>query len=99
MTFPIKVLGARIVVKVDPTDNKTVGGIILPGAEDEPVNTGVAMTTGEGARLDDGTHFPMEVAVGDKLLFTPLAGAPVTLPDDDQKYLVINEGDVLAIME
>lgn len=97
--FPIKVFGARAVVKMDKAENKTLGGIIIPGAENAPVTQGTVMTTGEGMRLDNGTIFPMEVKTGDRVMIAPNAGSPVAVAGDDSEYLVINEAHVLAIIE
>lgn len=98
MTFPAKVLGARLIVSVDETTNKTLGGIIIPGSEKEPVYTGTVMTTGNGARLDDGSLFPMDVSTGDRIIFTQLAGVPISVQGYPGNFIVINEGDVLAII-
>lgn len=99
MDFPLKVLGARMVVKLEPEENTTLGGIILPNADKEPINKGHVMAVGDGARLENGTKFPMEVSVDDYIIFSPMAGNPVEIPGDENKYLVINERDVLAIIE
>lgn len=99
MTFPAKVLGARLVVKIDETTNKTLGGIIIPGAERDPVYTGTVMARGKGARLGDGSIVPMDVFVNDRVIITHLAGVPISVPGHEGNFIVINEGDILAIME
>ena len=97
--FPLRVFGARAIVKLDEPENETLSGIIIPNAQNEPVNKGVVVAVGNGMRLDNGTHFPMEIKVGDVVIFSPMAGAPVKVEGDDASYLVINEKDVLCVVE
>lgn len=90
----INVLGARLVLRPDKAEEKTASGIILPTAAQEEQHTGTVVVVGTGQRLDNGTTFPMEVAVGDKVIYLRTAGVPVTYEGED--YLVINEAHVLA---
>lgn len=95
----MKVFGARMIVRMDKADNKTMGGIIIPGAENEQVTKGEVVAAGEGMRLDNGAIFPMEVAVGDRVIIAPNAGSPVIVENDSNDYLVVNEAHVLAVIE
>lgn len=98
--FPLKVFGARAIIKVDATENKTLGGIIIASAENEQANTGTIVAIGDGQRLDNGTLYPMTVKVGDKVIFNPMSGAPVNVPDNkDDSFIVLNEGHILAVVE
>lgn len=97
--FALKVFGARAVVRLNPVENTTFGGIILPNTSGEPVNEGVIVAVGEGMRLPNGNIHPMEIAVGDRVIYSPMAGAPVEVAGDEDKYLVINERDVLAVIQ
>lgn len=90
----IKVLGARVVIKLEEAENKTSTGIILT-SEKEPEFIGDVVATGTGARLENGTQMPMEVSVGDRVIYTRMAGVPIEY--NGEKLLVINERDVIAI--
>lgn len=99
MTFPLKVLGSRAVVKLDEKENKTLGGIIISTSEAEPTDTGVVMAVGDGQRLDNGTSFPMTVKVGDMVIVNPMSSAPVSVPGESGNFIVINEVHILAVIE
>ena len=96
--FPVSVMGARAVVKLDQAETKTMGGIIIPGADKEPVTQGVIMTTGKGMRLNNGSYFPMEVEVGDRVILAPNAGTPIYAPGEEGEFLVINEAHIIAVV-
>ena len=82
----LKPLGDRLVVKAAPNEEKTKGGLVLPDTvKEKPV---------EG---ENGTRQPMEVKVGDKVIYSKYSGTEVKV--DDETYLVIGERDVLAIIE
>lgn len=94
----VKVLGARCIVKeIKNEDDKTVHGIILPGKSNEPTYTGVVVSVGDGAILDNGTRIPMRVKEGDKVIYTTFSGSPINVDDTD--YLVLNERDILCVLE
>ena len=62
-TSKVVVKGARVLVKEDVLDEKTDGGIILPGREKEQTNQGIVLQVGDGAMLEDGTKVPVSVKV------------------------------------
>jgi chaperonin GroES len=99
LAFPLKVFGARTVIKLDKAENKTLGGIIIASAENEEVNKGEVVAVGDGQRLDNGTHYPMTVNVGDRVIFNPMSGAPAEVTGDDNKYIILNESHILAVIE
>lgn len=92
----MKVLGARVIVKEDKLDEKTNGGIVVPGREKEETFRGTIIGVGDGAMLDDGTKVPMQVKVGDRIIYTSFSGTPVK--DGDDEYIILNERDILAIL-
>lgn len=93
----IKVLGARCLVKeIKKDDDKTLSGIILPGSDKEPTYTGVVISVGEGAILDNGIVVPMKVKEGDKIVYTAFSGSPIVV--EDETFLVLNERDILCIL-
>lgn len=93
----IKVLGARIVILIEKDDGKTKSGLIIIEDNREPKFEGKVVATGGGARLDNGMTMPMDVAVGDNVLYSRMAGVPMNYNGHD--LLVINERDVIAIIE
>lgn len=93
----LKVLGARAVVKLEKAENTTPGGIIISTQEQDPKFEGEVVGTGEGQRLENGTYFPMEVKPGDRVIYSRMAGVPVSYKGED--LLVINERDIIAVVE
>ncbi|MBA2132277.1 co-chaperone GroES [Capillibacterium thermochitinicola] len=93
----IKPLGERIVIKVLESEEKTKSGIVLPDTAKEKPQMGEVLAVGSGKTLDNGQKVPMEVKVGDKILFAKYAGTEVKV--DGEEYMVLKESDVLAILE
>lgn len=91
----IKPTGARVIIEVAKKEEVTAGGIIIPEKAQEETYMGTVVAVGPGMRLDNGTHFPMECKVGDKILYTRFAGVP--FEHDGKEYMVINEAHILAI--
>lgn len=92
----IKPLGDRIVIKVLEKEERTKGGIVLPDTAKEKPQKGEVLAVGSG-EIIDGKKVPLEVKVGDKIIFSKYAGTEVKI--DDQEYLILRQSDVLAIME
>jgi len=90
-------LADRIVVKPAAPEEKTKGGIILPDTAKEKPVWGEVIAAGPGKTNDDGKKVPMEVKVGDKVLYGKYSGTEVTL-DDGEEVLIMRESDVFAIM-
>lgn len=93
----IKVLGARVVIKLEEEENKTDSGIIIASDNIEPKYQGKVVATGDGARLETGVKMPMDVSPGDFVIYSKMAGVPIE--HKGEKFLVINERDVIAIIE
>ncbi|WP_422445028.1 co-chaperone GroES [Thermoanaerobacterium sp. DL9XJH110] len=92
----IKPLGDRIVIKVLEKEEKTKGGIVLPDTAKEKPQKGEVIAVGTG-EIIDGKKVPLEVKVGDKIIYSKYAGTEVKI--DDQEYLILRQSDVLAIIE
>jgi chaperonin GroES len=92
----LKPLADRIVIKPSEAEEKTKGGIILPDTAKEKPVVGEVVAAGPGRRSDDGKIVPMEVKVGDKVLYGKYSGTEVTL--DGQEYLIMRESDLFAIV-
>jgi chaperonin GroES len=92
----VKPLGERVFVKVSPAEEKTAGGIFLPDNAQEKPQVGEVVTVGAGKRNDDGSYTPLEVKVGDKVLYSKYAGTDIKLASED--YVLLAEKDILAIV-
>lgn len=92
----LKPLGDRLVVEPATREEMTASGIVLPDTAKEKPHRGTVVAAGEGRRDDDGDRIPMDVKVGDEVLFAKYAGTEFKL--DDKDYLILAEKDVLAIL-
>jgi chaperonin GroES len=84
------------VIKPSPAEEKTKGGIILPDTAKEKPVVGEVVAVGPGKIADDGKKIPMEIKVGDKVLYGKYSGTEVTV--DGEEYLIMREADIFAIM-
>ena len=92
----LKPLGDRVVVKPVEKEEKTKSGIVLPDTAKEKPQEGIVQAVGTGRILDNGTKVPMELKVGDKVLYAKYAGNEFKI--DEIEYLIVSEKDVLAIL-
>lgn len=90
----VKPLGDRIFLKVNPAEEKTAGGILLPDNAQEKPQIGEVVSVGPGKRNDDGSRSEPDVKVGDKVLYSKYAGTDVKLSGED--YVLLSEKDILA---
>lgn len=86
----------RVLVERQESSEKTVGGIIIPDTAKEKPAEGNVVAVGAGARKEDGTLLPLNVKVGDKVLFAKWGGNEVTI--DGKDYLIMKESDILGIL-
>ncbi len=87
-------LGERIVIKPMEQEAQTRGGILLPDTAKEKPQEGEVVAVGPGRAADDGSRIPMELTVGDKVIYSKYAGTEYE--DGDEEYLIMRESDVLA---
>jgi chaperonin GroES len=92
----VKPLGDRVFVKVSEAEEKTAGGIILPDNAKEKPQVGEIVAVGSGKLNDKGERQPMEVAIGNKVLYSKYAGTDIKLGGDD--YVLLSEKDILAVV-
>jgi chaperonin GroES len=90
-------LSDRILVQRTAEDEKTKGGIIIPDTAKEKPAEGKVVATGNGRMGEDGKLLPMDVKVGDRVLFSKYGGTDVKIDGDD--YLILRQDDVLGIIE
>jgi chaperonin GroES len=93
----IRPLGDRVVLKASTRDEQTKSGIYLPDTAQEKPQEGVVVAVGEGKVLENGNRQPMDLKVGDKVLFSKYAGTEVK--QGDEEYLILRESDVLAVIQ
>lgn len=94
----IKPLGDRVLLKVLEAEAKTKGGIIIPDVAKEKPQEGEVVAVGKGKISESGSLTPLEVKVGDKVLFAKYGGTEVTTKDGEE-YLIVKEEDILAIVK
>jgi chaperonin GroES len=92
----IRPLGDRVVVKPIQREEVTKSGIVLPDTAKEKPQRGEVIAVGPGRLNDDGERLPMEVKVGDEVLFAKYAGTELKI--DDEEYLILSEKDILAVL-
>jgi chaperonin GroES len=87
----------RVVVKRLEQDEKTTGGIIIPDTAKEKPMQGEVLAVGPGAKDEQGTVQPLDVQVGDTVLFGKWSGTEVTI--DGQDVLIMKESDIMGVLE
>ena len=92
----IKPLGDRVLVKPMEAEERTKGGIILPDTAKEKPVMGEIIAVGPGKRSDDGKLVPMELSVGDKILYGKYSGTEIAF--DGEEYLIMRESDIFGII-
>ena len=97
MALKLKPLGSRLVVEPIEQEDITASGIVLPETAKEKPQKGKVLSTGPGDRDDEGKRIPMDVKVGDTVLFAKYSGTEIKM--DQKKMLILKESDVLAIVE
>ncbi len=91
----IKPLGDRVVIKVMESEEMTKSGIVLPGTAKEKPMQGEILAVGSG-ELIEGKRVPLELKIGDKVLYSKYAGTEVKI--DGEEFLILKQNDVLAII-
>lgn len=86
----------RVVLRRLEQEEKTAGGIIIPDTAKEKPMQGEIVAVGTGTRLENGTVTPLEVKVGDKVIFGKWSGTEVKI--EGQEYLIMKESDIMGIL-
>jgi chaperonin GroES len=93
----LRPLGDRVVIKPTPREEMTKSGIVLPDTAKEKPQEGEIIAAGPGRITDDGTREPMDVKVGDKVLYAKYAWTEFKVESDE--LLILSQKDILAIVE
>ncbi|MBQ0712576.1 MAG: co-chaperone GroES [Porticoccus sp.] len=94
----IRPLHDRVVVRRKEEEEKTAGGILLPGSAKEKTNEGEVVAVGSGRVLDNGEVRPVDVNVGDTVVFGKYAGSD-TIEIEGQELVILSESDIKAVVE
>lgn len=97
MALKLRPLADRLVVEPIEREDITASGIYVPETAKEKPQEGKVIAVGAGRKDDDGNRIPMDVAEGDRVLYAKYGGTEVKI--EDNKYLILKESDVLAILE
>jgi chaperonin GroES len=90
----IQPLGERVLVKPMAREEVTKGGIVLPDTVKEKPQEGEVMAVGPGKRSEKGEYVPMELKVGDIVIYAKYGGTEIKLDGED--YIILRESDILA---
>ena len=97
MAMKLRPLGDRVVIEPLEKEERTESGLFIPETAKEKPQEGTIVAVGAGKRDDDGKHIPMDVEVGQTVLFAKYAGTEIKL--EGKKVLILKESDILAIVE
>ena len=93
----IRPLYDRLVVRRVEQEEQKVGGLYIPDSAKEKPQEGEVLAVGKGKRLEDGKVIPLDVQVGDRILFGKYSGSDIKL--DGEEVLIMREDEVLGILE
>ncbi len=93
----IRPLHDRVLVRRLEEEEQKVGGIIIPDTAKEKPQQGEVIGVGNGKLLETGERVPLDVKVGDRVLFGKYSGADVKI--DGEEYLILREDEILAVLE
>ena len=93
----IRPMQDRIIVERIEEETKTAGGLIIPDTAKEKPQMGKIIAAGNGKKTDDGKVLPLDVKVGDKVLFGKYAGTEIKI--EGKEYLMMREDDILGVVE
>jgi len=93
----IRPLHDRVIVQRTEEEQKSKGGIIIPDTAKEKPQEGKIIAVGKGKIADDGKLIPLDVKVGDKVLFNKYAGSDIKIEGDE--YMIMREEDILGVIE
>jgi len=97
LKMKIRPLHDRVIIKRMEEERKSAGGIVLPDSATEKPSKGEVLAVGKGKILENGSVRPLDIQIGDKVLFGKYSGTEVKVDGDD--VLVMREEDVMAVLE
>lgn len=97
MSVGVRPLGDRVVVRPAEKEEKTASGILIPDSSKEKPVKGTVVAVGPGRMTDAGKHIPVEVKVGDKVLYKKPWDEPIKL--DGVEYYVLSENEITLVLK
>ena len=98
MATKIQPLHDRVIIRrIEESTDKTAGGLYIPDTAKEKPQEGEVIAVGEGKYKEDGTRQPLDVKVGDRVLFGKYSGSEIKL--DGEEFLIMREDEILGIIE
>ena len=94
MVVKLQPMGDRLVVKPTQSEEKTKSGIYIPDTAKEKPQEGKVIAVGPGKMTDEGKRIPMDVEVGDIIIYAKYGGSEIKL--DEEELIIVREGDILA---
>jgi chaperonin GroES len=94
MTIKLQPLADRVLVKPMEKEEKTKSGIYLPDTAKEKPQEGEIMAVGPGKMTDEGKRIPMDLKVGDRVIYAKYGGTEIKV--DDEELMILRESDILA---
>ncbi|MBQ9681130.1 MAG: co-chaperone GroES [Aeriscardovia sp.] len=96
MSVSLKPLEDKVIIKQAPAETTTASGLVIPDSAKEKPQQGEILAVGPGKMDDKGDRLPMDVKVGDKVLFSKYGGTELHYQGED--YLIVAARDILAIL-
>ncbi len=93
----LRPLQDRVVVKRAEEKEQMAGGLYIPDTAKEKPQQGEVVAVGDGRILEDGTRVPVDLRIGDQVLFGKYSGTEVKV--DDEEYLIVRESDIFGVVE
>jgi chaperonin GroES len=93
----VKPLGDRVLIQTADEKEITKGGILLPDTAKEKPQEGKVIAVGDGKKTDEGKIIPLNVKVGDKVLYGRYSGTEINV--DDEPYIIMKEDEIIAILQ
>lgn len=97
-SIKLQPLGDRVVVQQEEREEKTTGGIFLPDAAKDKPSRGRVVSVGNGRLLDDGSRAPLQVKVGDRIIFSKYSMGD-NFKVGEEEYMLLSENDILAVID
>jgi chaperonin GroES len=94
MSVKLQPMGDRLVVKPTQSEEKTKSGIYIPDTAKEKPQEGKVVAVGPGKMTDEGKRIPMDVKVGDIIIYAKYGGSEIKI--DDEELIIMRESDILA---
>jgi chaperonin GroES len=97
MALGLKPLEDKVVIKQAPAETTTASGLVIPDSAKEKPQQGEVLAVGPGSRDKDGNRIPVDVKVGDQVLYSRYGGTKLTYKGEE--YLIVSARDLLAVLD